>query len=139
VTLLEIVDAIAFSMSDKPSFKVADRLQRHKDILRICPNLLVLVESSELGRRNVYGNGSQSEIGSTIEDKVLEVRLAHHTVQEYLRSECVVSNEPLTKRWNHTNACDINTYLTRCEPFPHAHERKIFETLSRKDVSNLST
>ncbi|THY04866.1 Pfs, NACHT and ankyrin domain protein [Aureobasidium pullulans] len=91
--LEEMVDAIAVRPNDEPAFNPLNRMPRPRDILRICPSLVLLVDKSasedSILEHVTYDSQGSDEGSDSGAAKVWELRLAHFSVKEYLVSKDV--------------------------------------------------
>ncbi|THV63542.1 hypothetical protein D6D28_10596, partial [Aureobasidium pullulans] len=104
--LEEMVDAIAVRPNDEPAFHPTNRMPRPRDILRICPSLVVLVEKSaseeSILEHVTYDSQGSDKGRHSGAAKVWELRLAHFSVKEYLVSKDI--QHPLMRQLEETSA-----------------------------------
>ncbi|KAF4422351.1 Ankyrin-1 [Colletotrichum fructicola] len=72
----ELADALAVNLSESPKFDPAFRMPRPTEICLYCPSMLLLARTRKRARDQLDGY-----------KEVLEVRLAHFSVKEYLTSD----------------------------------------------------
>uniref|UniRef100_L2FQ15 Nacht and ankyrin domain protein n=1 Tax=Colletotrichum fructicola (strain Nara gc5) TaxID=1213859 RepID=L2FQ15_COLFN len=75
-TVEELADALAVNLSESPKFDPAFRMPRPTEICLYCPSMLLLARTRKRARDQLDGY-----------KEVLEVRLAHFSVKEYLTSD----------------------------------------------------
>jgi hypothetical protein len=87
--LLEIRDVLAIMTGNDGGFYPEDRLPDPFDIMVVCSSLISCAEDRS-GNDHAIDSGSSSNKphdGSVGADRVMRVRLAHFSVQEYLLSD----------------------------------------------------
>ncbi|PGG97105.1 hypothetical protein GX51_07506, partial [Blastomyces parvus] len=77
LTIQEAVDVVAVNPSRKPPFDPDTRMPEPRDILKLCPSLVCLVERQTKGKIILP-----------------ELQLAHFSVQQYLKSEKIETTFP---------------------------------------------
>lgn len=90
--LLEILDAIATNPQEKPAFRPENRFPNPREVLNICSSLVNLVtrESANVDTAVPSHNDDENHnISTNNDDGMLELRLAHFSVKEYLISDRV--------------------------------------------------
>ncbi|EQB52672.1 hypothetical protein CGLO_07683 [Colletotrichum gloeosporioides Cg-14] len=75
-TVEELADALAVNLNESPKFDPAFRMPRSTEICLYCPSMLLLARTRKRARDQLDGY-----------KEVLEVRLAHFSVKEYLTSD----------------------------------------------------
>ena len=82
--LVEIAEVVAVDASKNPRFDAEKRLQNPWDVLAICPDLLTTVTLEPFSDDDEDEDTSSRLTDS--EDDLVEVRFAHFSVKEYLKS-----------------------------------------------------
>lgn len=90
--LTEIMDAIASNPQKKPAFRPENRFPDPREVLKICSGMVTL-GTRKGGDPDTevpsYKDDGNDNIGTNIDVSILELRLAHFSVKEYLISDRV--------------------------------------------------